>query len=424
MPTITDNFIFRSSLPNFERDRVNTVNDLKTTEDGTLDIGHIVYVISEGMHYIYKGYGVDPEPLIPDNILDISDLRGDITDIAANVSDNTLNIKDHESRIEELENDSNNYRDEVLNEAKSYTDTQIDSELDDYYTKIESNTIFATRADLDRLSNNYNPNNDLDNAYVTWDSNFDKNIFGETGSSIRNDYNYSQILDKILFKKELPIVTSPTTTISRNDGKTELIMKIGDKLPNSNEFSVSTTDGKIIYPWKNNEEVLRTNGINSKQSSTIIILDDNGEQVLTSTFTNSGIYKVYWRCTFKSTQERSYDSLGKDNKDAWDSSQQVDSENYITYFITKPVINHSKNNEEILIKWDNEMVVYLECSPSGQKEQSFTLPRPMKRIYVYNDVAGDYAESDINHYNRSGYRYTYNHSKYGHRGAVKLKIVF
>lgn len=426
MPTITDNFIFRSSLPNFERDRVNTVNDLKTTEDGTLDIGHIVYVISEGIHYIYKGYGVDPEPLIPDNILDVSDLRGDITDIAANVSNNTLNIEDHESRIEELENDSNNYRDEVLNEAKSYTDTQIDNELDDYYTKTESSTIFATRADLDRLSNSYNPDNNLNNAHITWDSNFDiGNILGQTGDEIRSDYNYSQILDKILFKKESPIVTPPTTTISRKDGKTELIMEIGNKLPNPNEFLVSSVDGKIIYPWKNNEEILRTNGINGDQSSTIVIFNDNGGEVSSGTFTNPGIYKVYWRCAFKSTGKQSYDSLGKNNEDIWSSNQRVDSENYITYFITKPVTNHSKNDEKILIMWDEtEMEVYLECVPSGQKEQSFTLPRPMKRIYVYNDIAGDYAESDTNHYSRSGYKYTYNSTKYGHRGAVKLKIVF
>lgn len=420
MPTIlTDNFKFRSSLPNFERDRVNTLNDLKSVEDGTLDIGHIVYVISEGIHYIYKGYGIDPEPLIPDNILDISDLREDIIDIAANVSDNTLNIEDHKSRIEELENNSNNYKDEVLSEAKDYTDAQVDSKLEDYYTKTESDIKYATVSELNRLSNSYNPNNDLDNAVITWGKGDDDNLYGQQGKSIRNNYTYNQILDKILFKKEIPEIVNPTITISHNDGQTEFIGKINDSIPN---LICTWTDGEIKYPWKNN--VLYTNGPDTNNNWEQICIK-NGIRYESSTFNDIGEYRFYWEGKFNSNYQKVYDNRGELILDSWDRQRLVRSENYITYFITKPVINHSNNNEEILIRWDEtEMEVYLECAPSGQKEQSFTLPRLMKRIYVYNDIAGDYAESDTNHYNRSGYKYTYNSTKYGHRGAVKLKIVF
>lgn len=419
MPTIlTDNFKFRSSLPNFERDRVNTVNDLKTTEDGTLDIGHIVYVISEGIHYIYKGYGIDPEPLIPDNILDISDLQNEVIDIHTEVSEITSNIQDHESRIQEIENNSTDHRDEILAEAKNYTDTHVQNSLGNYYTKLESDTKYATVSELNRLSNNYNPSNNLDNAIITWGKEDDDNLYGQIGKDIRNNYTYSQILDKVLFKREIPEIILPSIIIQQQESQDNIVIgKIGDPIPN---LTCTWINGKIKYPWK--ADVLYTNGPDTNNNwEQICIKDDIRYE--NSSFNTIGEYRFYWEGKFNSNYQKAYDNKGELVIDSWDRQRLVRSENYITYYITKPVINHS-NNEEILVKWDDEMEVKLNCSPSGQKEQSFTLPREMKKIYVYNDVAGDYAESNINQYIKSGYRYTYNHSKYGHRGAVKLKIVF
>lgn len=56
MPSIVTNFKFRSNSPNFERDQVRKIKDLRLAEMCDYDIGHIVYCIENNKHY---AFGID-----------------------------------------------------------------------------------------------------------------------------------------------------------------------------------------------------------------------------------------------------------------------------------------------------------------------------------------------------------------------------
>ena len=59
MPVIGENLILASTQPNFSRDRVKTILDLKNTKIKHYDVGHIVYCVEDDKHYIFEGNGVE-----------------------------------------------------------------------------------------------------------------------------------------------------------------------------------------------------------------------------------------------------------------------------------------------------------------------------------------------------------------------------
>lgn len=61
MPQIGENLILASTQPNFSRDRVRTILDLKNAKIKHYDIGHIVYCVEDDKHYIFKGDQVEDD---------------------------------------------------------------------------------------------------------------------------------------------------------------------------------------------------------------------------------------------------------------------------------------------------------------------------------------------------------------------------
>ena len=55
MPIIGENLILASTQPNFSRDNVKTISDLKNAKFKHYDIGHIVYCSEDDKHYIFEG---------------------------------------------------------------------------------------------------------------------------------------------------------------------------------------------------------------------------------------------------------------------------------------------------------------------------------------------------------------------------------
>lgn len=53
MPSIVTNFKFKSTAPNFERDQIKYLNDLKNAKLEDYDIGHIVFCIEGNKHYVF-----------------------------------------------------------------------------------------------------------------------------------------------------------------------------------------------------------------------------------------------------------------------------------------------------------------------------------------------------------------------------------
>lgn len=55
MPTIGESITLKSSKPNFERDQVKLLSDLRNARVTQYDLGHIVYCIEDGNHYKFNG---------------------------------------------------------------------------------------------------------------------------------------------------------------------------------------------------------------------------------------------------------------------------------------------------------------------------------------------------------------------------------
>ena len=55
MPSIGESIILASTSPNFARDRVYELSQLKNAKTKQYDIGHIVYCMEDGEHYIFRG---------------------------------------------------------------------------------------------------------------------------------------------------------------------------------------------------------------------------------------------------------------------------------------------------------------------------------------------------------------------------------
>jgi hypothetical protein len=98
-----------------------------------------------------------------------------------------------------------------------------------------------------------------------------------------------------------------------------------------------------------------------------------------------------------------------------------------------------------LILWEDEMNDYMELEPSCILNQTFSLPRKIKSLSIWNDIAGDYAvtpmvyskdekgkltDNLIPAYFKESvegngyYTYTYDSTNNGHRGAIKIKVTF
>ena len=55
MPVIGESLILASTQPNFTRDKVKSILDLKNVKLKQYDVGHIVYCSEDGRHYIFEG---------------------------------------------------------------------------------------------------------------------------------------------------------------------------------------------------------------------------------------------------------------------------------------------------------------------------------------------------------------------------------
>ena len=51
---VNSNFNYKGSKPNFERDRFETLELMRSADERSLDNGHISYCEETGLHYVFK----------------------------------------------------------------------------------------------------------------------------------------------------------------------------------------------------------------------------------------------------------------------------------------------------------------------------------------------------------------------------------
>ena len=55
---LIDNFKYKSTRPNFDRDSINTKEEMLNMDPSWYDDGHIVYCKEDEKHYVFRYYAV------------------------------------------------------------------------------------------------------------------------------------------------------------------------------------------------------------------------------------------------------------------------------------------------------------------------------------------------------------------------------
>ena len=140
----------------------------------------------------------------------------------------------------------------------------------------------------------------------------------------------------------------------------------------------------------------------------------------------AGVYRYYFIGHFWKSTNPIKNNRGE-VKEYWDESIPIQSSNYITINVSKPVKYNTTQGmvESGPTYWGDVVVDYFALPATCQASQKFILPRKAKHIYIWNDICG-YAEdlSFVETVSGSDYIYEYKHQTEGHRGSIKIKVEF
>ena len=380
----------------------------------------------------------------------------------SNIEDEIESIKTGVSDIE---------KDYVLEADFTEVTDAIKLDLDTFKEEVE-NTYIKPEEVASKL-NNYAPSVEHENRWIG--SEFAGDLAGKTGLEVANAaYSYSAVLDQMLFHKYTPTVSQPEVNIElkenwSGEGKINwydeknriILVKAGSIGPDGGDFiPTNAKDAIISYPKGIDLANNFTNGLipSTDEQQTSIgfcrIKDEDGNWVyyrkenniyhVPSTF-EVGEYRYYMAAYFK----KGSPAVNNDGMTVaeWNENDAVESKDYITIIASKPALYNTTDGfvENDLALWGDDTTDYMELAPSCQLDQAFKTPRKLKGLYIWNDVAGDYAKVpmvfekddeglptdnlvplyfaesiDENNY----YTYIYDSSSNGHRGAIKIKVVF
>lgn len=289
------------------------------------------------------------------------------------------------------------------------------------------------------------------------------NLAGSQLKDLR-DMPYDDLFDEIIFKKVTPKFVYPEVSIDmenfdwddmwkgewdQKDPKT-LIRKIGTKLGQEldGKFILISNRGKVIYnnhpnsdgtfgketPWAG--EVITDHPQGNETASYVYCMVGDKTLSQIPDTVQEGDQKFFYRAYFRSGKDSNIIPINNYAEEleekAWKHENYVDSANYIVIHGTRPWYLMNKQGvfeEQSLIPWTEEMVAYAQFHPTSQSKQSIKLPRRAKSIHTYNELSGNYAETSLNLYKLTtngeyDYEYIYDVEQFGHRGALKIKIVF
>lgn len=388
----------------------------------------------------------------------------------------TQSIHQLEKNIEEIRKDVDETGLEDFKEVVKDT-YATKSELNDHISDFESykeevEKTYVKPEDISAKLNNYSPNVKHENRWVG--SEYAGDLAGKTGKEIANAaYSYSAVLDEMLFGEYTPSISQPSVgvdikpnwngglNIDWYDEKNRIILvKSGSTGPDGADFIAKDVKNAIIsYPKNIDLSTNFTSGLipstDEKQMSIGFckVKDENGEWVyykkenniyhVPSTL-NAGEYRYHYAAYF----QKGSPALNNDGMTVaeWNENTAVESNDYITIMASKPTYYNTKDGfiENPLVLWDDIICDHMTLKPSCQVEQAFKLPRKIKELYIWNDISG-YAKvpmvyqkdeegkltenlvpayftesSDENDY----YTYIYDSMKNGHRGEIKIKVIF
>lgn len=314
---------------------------------------------------------------------------------------------------------------------------------DKYLSKTDAEEQYALKEEISGLIDKYIPGLEHTNTEVWVD--IAEGLKGKTGSDIKElNLAFNQIFDEILFKEVRQNATEPHVEINFNiEGwrpeaewyDENIALVEAGRAPDAGHFSAKNViNSYIVETKKSFTNGIRVNQIGQFNSKTICkILKDNNwvnyesddTTIHIPTDLEPGVYRYYYLAYFNKSNPIK-NNKGENIRE-WDVSKPIESSNYITLNVSKPIKYNTINGlvENKLVYWDDHMVDYFELPATCQTSQKFILPRKAKHIYIWNDICG-YAEdlSFKETITNSDYIYEYPHSEDGHRGAVKIKVEF
>lgn len=379
------------------------------------------------------------------------------------------------SRIQNIEKDIDENIKPKLNNIAYQDDldelkNEINDEFDNYKQYVEDT--YAKPDEISSLLNNYSPSVDYENKWIG--SDFAGDLAGKTGGEVAKEhYTYNEVLDEMLFGDYTPIRTEPSVNIDLfpewngeqsinwyDEDNRIILVESGSKGPDGNDFiATNIIDSVISYPKGVNLSNKFTNGLTTsdeqpKSIGFCKIKNENGEWVYYNKEGNiyhvpaeliEGEYRYYMAAYF----QKGSPVLNNNNMavEEWKENIAVESKDYITFIASKPTYKLTKDGmtKNPLVLWGDEMNDYMELEPSCILNQTFSLPRKIKSLSIWNDIAGDYAMTPMVYgKNEEGkltdnlipayfkesveengyYTYTYDSVNNGHRGAIKIKVTF
>lgn len=333
-------------------------------------------------------------------------------------------------------------------------------DLSDFKQHVEDT--YAKPEDISSLLNNYSPDVSNKNKWVGIETAGD--LVGKTGEEIALErYTYNSIFDQIIFADYEPTVSEPSANVALKDdwsgemsidwydeAKRIILVKDGSVGPDGGDFyPTNVVDAMISYPKNITLDPHFTNGpilkSDTKQSSVGFckIQNESGEWDYYKKDNNiyhvpatlsTGEYR-YYMATYFTKGSPAINNNGLTIKE-WNENIPIESEDYITIIASKPTYYSALGGEveNPLQPWSDNMVDTMELLPSCQCPQQFRTPKPLKHLYIWNDLAGDYArvpsEDGVPAYmirtvDEDGYyKYSYDSNTFGHRGGIKVKIEF
>ena len=315
----------------------------------------------------------------------------------------------------------------------------------DYLSKENAELTYAKKEDIAGLIDKYEPSDKFLNTTIAVD--VADGLKGQTGSQVRSEeYSWGQVFDKILFKEVIPQTTLPSLQIELLPKWSQNVDKINDvwivdeskPAPDSSCFGYTNVEhAQILYDNGNEpytREVIINSATHTNSKVFCKVFDDEGNWNYVEqdgdiyhipTSLSVGSYRYYYEAYFRNHKPLKNNS--GEIVSYWDEKTPILSSNYIEINVSKPVQYNTINGmvSNPILYWDKDMTDYFELDATCKVEQKFILPRPAKKIYMWNDLCG-YAEdsSFMETVSDTNYIYSYPHTTEGHRGAIKIKVEF
>lgn len=444
MPQIKDSFILNSNVPNFTRDSFDTWEDMILVDPDNIDKGHISYCKETKKHYIFHNEDdvlwkdlsyQDVLTVTKDEMLDLKD-DVPVGKLIYCTTDGLMYYKYRNA----TEDNTDIYKKLVNIEDATYVTEEefpnmVDERIRDFDFGTSGLVTYETIEDMKKVV----PGDDSVIEYGQLAFCEETKLHYYFDNERNDNYGYFKLLSGS--KTLIPKIIEPYSYISLlGEDEDKIIKEVGEIAPIAGEFGIDAYLGEIDYsefPYPME---------NQTYTSKVIMADDLGEYPGESSnvyceenpmgtadnpsYIKLGNQKYYYK-TYFAPNITPQDSNGNVLDElAWDRNKEVKSSNFVVINGTRPwyastVVDVVK---QPLFEWKDVVVVEAELLPTYMINQEFRIPLEIKELYIADPVDNNWIKDDLSEWSvelyEDYYIYKYKVNELGHRGSIKIKVIF